>query len=91
MATELLLISTFFLRERNYDIVSSDKTLGRSKSSILILYIDQAFRIGVSKITFMRRSVMDLGFIQRVFDLVGENTCGKARYKFCDFCFVRNM
>ena len=34
---------------------------------------------------------MDLGFVQGVFDLVGENTCGKTGYNFCYFFLVRNM
>jgi hypothetical protein len=47
--------------------------------------------MGVSKVTFMRGSAVDLVFIQWVFNLVGENACGKTGYNFCYFLFVRNM
>lgn len=34
---------------------------------------------------------MDLGFVQRVFNLVRENTCRKTRYNFRYFLLVRNV
>jgi len=34
---------------------------------------------------------VDLAFVQRVFNLVGENTCRKTGYNFCYFLLVRNV
>ena len=61
------------------------------KSSILVLHIDHAFRMGVSKVTFMRWSAMDLVFVQRIFNLVRKNACRKTRYDFRYFLLVRNL
>ena len=34
---------------------------------------------------------MDLGFVQRIFNLVRENTCRKTGYNFRHFLLVRNL
>ena len=62
-----------------------------SDKYILVLYINHTFRMCVSKVTFMRRSTMDLVFVQRIFNLVRENTCRKTRYNFRYFLLVRNL
>ena len=47
--------------------------------------------MSISKVTFMRGSTVDLGFVQGVFNLIGEDTCRKTRYNFRCILFVRNM
>ncbi len=43
-----------------------------------VLDVHRAFCVGVTKVTRMRRAKMDLAFVQRISDLVWEDTSGKA-------------
>ena len=45
-----------------------------TRGNVLVLDIDHTFCVGIAKVTFMRRPTVDLVFVQRVFDLIGEDT-----------------
>lgn len=42
---------------------------------VLILNIDHTLRMGITKIALMRRSIVNLVFIQGVLDFIGEDAC----------------
>ena len=41
-----------------------------------VLDIDHTLRVGIAKVALMRGPTVDLIFVQRVFDLIGEDTSG---------------
>jgi len=41
----------------------------------MILDIDHTLRMGITKVALMRRSIVNLVFIQGILDFVGEDAC----------------
>ena len=57
----------------------------------LVLHVDQPLRVCVPKVTLVRETEVDLGLIQWVGDLVGEDTCREARDDLLDASFMRRV
>jgi len=71
---ELLLVCT--------DFVGQDSLIFIKGINALVLHVNHPLRMGIPKVTFMGRAYMNLGFIERVCDLVGENAGGQTRDDF---------
>jgi hypothetical protein len=50
----------------------------------LVLNIDHTLSVSITKVGFVRRTVVDHGLINGIGGLVGENTCGKAGHELLD-------
>lgn len=58
---------------------------------LLVHDVDQSFPIGVSEITLMGRSEVDLGLVQRVLDFVREHAGRQTRDELLDMRLVGDL
>ena len=52
--------------------------LGHEAAVLLVLYVDQALCVGVTKVTFVRQSAVDLRLVERILDFIREDAGRKA-------------
>lgn len=74
--------------------LSTDETNEPSRqgeSNSLVLNIDESLAVGVSEVALMGRSQMDLGLVERVVDLVGEDAGRETRDELDDLVLMRGL
>lgn len=50
------------------------------KKPLLVLHINHTLRVGIAKVTLVRRADVNLGLIKGVLHLVGEHACRETRH-----------
>jgi hypothetical protein len=58
---------------------------------ILVLHINHSLRMSVTKVTLVRRPIVDFVLVKRVRDFIGEDACRETRYQLFCFVCIRSM